>query len=123
MQCFFKVFQRVSWWSFRVSAPLSLLCLIFLIDFRKNANFCPNMLNYLNTTLTFGKQTKDTFINRNFHCRPRYSFVHSFSCPLFPGESRGGNIRRRTRNTSRSTAISDSSAGSTPRWDQARSVM
>jgi len=40
------------------------------------------MLNYLNTTFTFGKQTKDSFINRKFQCRPTYSFIHSFSCPL-----------------------------------------
>jgi len=37
--------------------------------------------------------------------------------------SGGGNIHRRTRKTSRSTTISDSSAGSTPRRDQARSMM
>ena len=87
---FFKVFKRVSWWSFRVSAPFSLLCLIFLIDFHKKASFCPIMLNYLNTTFTFGKQTEDTFINRNFHCRPTYSFIHSFSCPLFLWEESRG---------------------------------
>jgi len=81
------------------------------------------MLNCLNTTFTFGKQTEDTFINRNFHCRPTYSFIHSFSCPLFLGESRGRSSPRRTRNTSLSTAISDSSVHSTPRRDQARSEM
>ena len=37
--------------------------------------------------------------------------------------SGGGNIHRRTWKTSRSTAISDSSAGSTPRRYQARSMM
>jgi len=29
-QCFFKVFERVSWWSFRVPKPFSHLCLILL---------------------------------------------------------------------------------------------
>ena len=48
------------------------------------------MLNYLNTTSTFGKQTKDNFINRKFQCRPTYSLIHSFSCSLcLWGESRG----------------------------------
>jgi len=37
--------------------------------------------------------------------------------------SGGGNIPRRTWKTSQSTAISDSSSSSTPRRDQARSVM
>ena len=35
----------------------------------------------------------------------------------------GGSITRKTRNTSRSTAISDSSVALTPRRDQARSEM
>ena len=43
------------------------------------------MLNYLNTTFTFVKQTKDNFINRKIQCRPTYSFTHSFS-PAFPLE-------------------------------------
>jgi len=120
---FFKVFQRVSWWSFRVSTPFSFLCLIFLTDFRKKASFHPTGLNHLNTTFTFGKQTKDTFINRNSQCRPTYSFIHLFSCPIFLGKSRGGSSTRRTRNTSRSRAISGSSACSTPRWYQARLEM
>ena len=72
----------MSWWCFRVSTPFSLLCLILLTDFHKNSSVHPNMLNYLNTTFTFGKQTKDSFINRKFQCRPTYSFIHSFSCPL-----------------------------------------
>jgi len=41
---FFKIFKRVSWWSFRVSTPFSLLCLILLTHFHKNASFRPNML-------------------------------------------------------------------------------
>jgi len=57
-QCFFKVFERVSLWSFRVSTPFSLLCLKLLTHFYKNANVRPNMLNYLNTTFTFAKQLK-----------------------------------------------------------------
>jgi len=49
-----------------------------------------NMLDYLNTTFTSGKQTKDNFINRKVHCRPTHSFIYSFSCQLFLwGESRG----------------------------------
>jgi len=44
----------------------------------------------LNTTITFGKQTKDNFITRKVQCRRTHSFIHSFSCPLFLwGESRG----------------------------------
>jgi len=47
------------------------------------------MLNYLNMTVTFGKQTKDTYINRKVHCRPTHSIIYSFSCTLFLyGESR-----------------------------------
>ena len=63
----FKVFKRVSWRSFRVSAQFSLLCLILLNHIHKNTSFRPNILNCLNTTFTFGKQTKDNFINRPFH--------------------------------------------------------
>ena len=59
-------------------------------DFYKNASFRPNMLNYLNTTFTFGKQSKDNIINRKFQCRPAYSVIHSFLCPVFLwGVSRG----------------------------------
>jgi len=48
------------------------------------------MLNYLDTTVTFGKQTEDSFINRRVQCRPIYSFIHSFWCLLFLwGDSRG----------------------------------
>jgi len=61
----------------------STVCLILLTNFHKNASFHPGMLNYLNTTFTFGKQTKDNFINRRVQCRPTYSFIHSFWCPLF----------------------------------------
>jgi len=60
---FVKVYKRVSRWNFRVSTPFSLLCLILLTDFQKNARFYPNTLNYLNTTFTFGKQTEDNFTN------------------------------------------------------------
>jgi len=41
---FFKVFKRVSWWSFRVSTPFSLLCLILMTHFHKNVSFRPDML-------------------------------------------------------------------------------
>jgi len=61
------------------------------------------MLKYLSTTFTFGKQTKDNFINRKFQCRPTYSFIHSFFVPDFPlGRIGVGSSPRRTRNTSRS---------------------
>jgi len=116
-QCFFKVFERVSRWSLRVSTPFSLLCLILLTDFHKNASFPPNMLIYLNTTFTFGKQIKHNFINRKVECRPTYSFTH-FRARFTYGESRGGSSPRMTGNNPRSTALSDSSACSTPRRDQ-----
>jgi len=66
-----------------VSTPFSLLCLIRLTDFHKNASFRPSMLNYLNTTFTLGRQSKDNLINRKVQGRPTYSFIHSFSGPLF----------------------------------------
>jgi len=78
-----KVFKRVSWWSFRVSTPFSLLCLILSNHIHKNASFHPSIPNYLNAIFTFAKQTKDNFINRKVQCRPTYSLIHSFSCPLF----------------------------------------
>ena len=59
---FFRVFERVSRWSLRVSTPFSLLCLILLTNFYKSTSFPPNMLIYLNTTFTFGKQIKDNVI-------------------------------------------------------------
>ena len=71
----------MSWWSYRVSIPFSLLCLVLLIHFHKNASFRPNML-YLNTIFTFGKQTKDNFINRKFQCRSTYSLTHFVSVSL-----------------------------------------
>ena len=81
------------------------------------------MLNYLNTTSIFGKQTSDNFINRKVQCRPTHSFIFSFSCPLFLWEESQGSSPRGVRNTSRSAAISDNSARSTPRRNQARSKM
>jgi len=123
-QCFLKVFERVSWWSFRVPTPFSLLCLILLTHFHKNVSFRPNMLNYLNTTFPCVKQTTDNFLNRRVQDRRTYSFIYSFWCPLFLwGKSGESSSPRRTRNTSRSTAISDSSVGFTPRPYQARSEM
>ena len=73
---FFKVFDRVSWWSFRVSKPFSILSLILLNHIHKNAVFRPNILNYLNTAFTFGKRTKDTFINRTIQ------YVYEFTDSL-----------------------------------------
>ena len=58
-----------------MSTPFSLLCLIILTGFHRNASFRRNMLNYLNTTSTFCKQTKDNLINRKFQYRPRPSGV------------------------------------------------
>jgi len=59
------------------------VCVILLTDFHRNISFCANMLNYLKTTFTFGKQTKDNFISREFQCTPTYSLIHSILCPLF----------------------------------------
>ena len=101
----FKVFERVSWWSFRVSTPFSLLFLILLTDFHKNSSFRPNMLNYLNTTCTFGKHISwIEMFNVDLHTHSFTQFRAHFSF----GESRVDNRSRRTRNTSRSTAISTS---------------
>jgi len=81
------------------------------------------MLNYFSTTFTFGKQTKDKFINQFEYVGVHtHSFTH-FRALFSIGEIRGGSSPRRTRNTSRLTAISDSSAGSTLRRAQARSEM
>ena len=73
-----------------MSIPFSLLFLILGIDFHKNASFRPNMLNHLNTTFTFSKQSKDNFIKRKFQYKPAYSFIHYFCARFFSGESRGG---------------------------------
>jgi len=98
-------------------------CLILITHFHKNASFRPDMLTYLNKSFTFGKQTKDNFINRKVQCRrTTHSFTH-FRARFSFGESRECSSPRRTRNTSRSTAISDSSAGSTPRRYQANLEM
>jgi len=51
----------------------------------------------------------------------RTSSPYSFLCPLFLWGGSGGSSLWRTWNTSRSSEISDNSAGSTPRRDQARS--
>jgi len=120
---FFKVFDRVSWWSFRVSKPFSILSLILLNHIHKNAVFRPNILNYLNTAFTFGKRTKDTFINRTIQYVYEFTDSLIFVPAFFWGEGHGGSSPNRTRNTSRSTAISNGSACSTPRRDQERSEM
>jgi len=104
-----------------VSIPFSLLCLKILTDFHKSATFRPNILYYLNAIFTFGKQTKDNFINRKFQCRPTYSFTHLRV--RFSFIESWGRSPRRTRKNSRSTAISGSSVGSTPRRDQVSSVI
>jgi len=80
---FFKVFERVSWWSFRVPTPFSLLCLIHFNWFSQKHKFPSKYAYYLNSILTFDEQTKDNFINIMFQCRPTCSFIHSISCPLF----------------------------------------
>ena len=88
----------MSWWSFRVSTPFSLLCLILLTHFHKNASFRPNMLNCLNTTFTFGKQTKENFINRKVQRRPSHSFIFvptfRFRRDAGPAAIGGPKIRR-----------------------------
>jgi len=48
------------------------------------------------------------------------SFIH-FRTRFCSAEGRMGSTSRRTRNTSRFSAICNSSTGSTTRWDQARS--
>jgi len=48
----------------------------------------------------------------------QYSFIH-FESRFSSGEDVGGNTTRTNRNTSRFSATSDGSAGSTPRRDQA----
>ena len=48
---------------------------------------------------------------------------HHFHVFIFSKEGDGDSCSKRTPGTSRSTAISDSSAGSTPRRDEARSEM
>jgi len=65
-----------------MSTPFSLLYLIRLTDFRKKASVRPNVLNYSNTTFTFGKQTKDNCINRKFQCGPAHSFIFVTGFPL-----------------------------------------
>ena len=112
-------FSRLSWWCYRVSNHFPIYVWYTELIFTKNASVRPNMLSYLNTILTFGKQTKDNFINRKFQCRATYSFTH-FRARFSFGESCRGSSRRRPRNASQSAAISDSSADSTPRRDQAR---
>jgi len=49
------------------------------------------------------------------------SFSHSFSSPFSSGDCCEGSSPRRTRNNSWFSAISDTFAGFTPRWDQAKS--
>ena len=74
-----------------MSTPFSLLCLILLTHFHKNANFRPNMLNCLKRTFTFGKETKDNFINRKVQGRRTCSFIYNLSCPVtYAGSFRGG---------------------------------
>jgi len=51
----------------------------------------------------------------NVYLKIRCIFIHSLQYPLFHWEGWRGRSQRRTWNTSRSTAISWSSAGSTPR--------
>jgi len=78
-----------------VSKISSLLCLILLANFHKNASFCPNVLNYLSKTFTFGKQPNDNFGYRKVQCRPTYSFTHicaRFSFERFVGEAALGGL-------------------------------
>jgi len=72
-QRFFLIFERESWWIFRVSTPFSFLWLIRLTHFHENVKFRANMLKYLNTRFTFFKQTNDTFMK--VQCRRTHSFI------------------------------------------------
>ena len=71
-----------------MSMSFCLLCLILLNHIHKNASFHPKIFNYLNTTFTFGKHTKDNIVNRKGQCRLAYSFIHFRARRSF-GESRG----------------------------------
>ena len=89
-QCFFEVFERVSWLSFRVSTPFSFYNMSDTFNWFSQKRKFPSRYAYLNTTFTFGTQAEDNFLNRKVRCRRTYSFIHSFWCPLFLwGESRG----------------------------------
>ena len=71
----FKVFKRVSWQRLRVSIPYSLLCLILLTDFHKNASFRPNMLIQIGHSLLGNKLQRISYtkwFNEGLH-------THSFS--------------------------------------------
>jgi len=96
---------------------------MLLNDFHKNASFHPDMRNYWNTTFTFGKETKDNFINRKVQCRPHiHSLILMSAFRLWRvagAAAHGGSEIRQDQQH----AISDSSAVSTPRRDQARSEM
>jgi len=52
-----------------------------------------------------------------------YLFLTPFRVRFSSGEGRGCNNHRKTRNTLLSTAMSDSIAGSKPRWDQSKVEM
>ena len=81
-----------------MSMPFSLLCLILLPNFHKNASFRPNLLDYLNATLVFGKQTKDNFINRKFQIETfnvgphTHSFTHFCARFSFGGVARAATL-------------------------------
>ena len=51
-----------------MSTPFPLLCLIIFTKFH----------NHLISSVTFGKKSKDNFINRKVLLKSTYSFIHSF---------------------------------------------
>jgi len=59
---------------------------------------------------------------QTFLIRQKTLFIQ-FHTRVSPGEGRGGRSLRRTRSSSRFSAISNSSAGSTPRWDLASPIL
>jgi len=56
----------------------------------------PSKYAYSNRTFTFGKQTTENFIYKMVQWRSTHSFIFSFSCRFFFGESREGSSRRGT---------------------------
>jgi len=62
-------------------------------------------------------------MNKKFQCRLHTHWETQFWARLSFGEIRRSSSPRRTRNTSRSTSISDSSSASKPKRGQARSEM
>jgi len=107
-----------------VSTPFSLLCLILFTDFHKNASFRPKMLNYLKTTFTFGKQTKDKFVNGKVQCKPTILIHSLIFVPVFSlGRVAGAAALRGPEIHHHQQKFQIVLLASTPGRDQARSEM